>query len=83
MSYSSDVKAELLQIYPKAVHCRIAELAGIVSISGRIQNEDGRKVIAIRSENDEFEEKIIKLLRMIFSFEDDRLNGFGIMTPLF
>ena len=74
MSYSSDVKAELLQVYPKAVHCRIAELAGIVSISGRIQNEDGRKVIAIRSENDEFEEKIIKLLRMIFSFEDDRLN---------
>lgn len=71
MSYSSDVKAELLQIIPKSVHCKIAELAGIISISGRIQTDDDKKVIAIRSENDEFEEKIIKLLRMIFSLRED------------
>ena len=60
MSYSSDVKAELLGVFPKAVHCRMAELAGIISISGRIQFTDGKKFMAIRSDNDDFEEKADK-----------------------
>ena len=71
MSYSSDVKAELLGVFPKAVHCRMAELAGIISISGRIQFTDGKKFMAIRSDNDDFEEKVVRLLRVVLSDSDD------------
>ena len=34
MSFSKDVKEELLGIYPKARHCMVAELAGIILMQG-------------------------------------------------
>ena len=35
MSFSADLKLELSEIQPHAQHCRIAELAGLVSLLGK------------------------------------------------
>lgn len=68
MSYSSDVKAEIIGHYPKSVHCKLAELAGIISVSGR--NDELHNLI-IRAENDAIEKKIIKLLTSLTGIKDN------------
>ena len=42
MSFSSEVKEELSHVDGHADHCRIAELAAIIGLCGRIQCKDGR-----------------------------------------
>ncbi len=71
MSFSSDVKKELCQIIPKAIHCKYAELAGILSVNGRTEDIDGKKVLIIRAENEMLEELIKKLLSIVFKTEAD------------
>ena len=68
MSYSSDVKAEIIGHYPKSAHCKLAELAGIISVSGR--NDELHNLI-IRAENDAIEKKIIKLLTSLTGIKDN------------
>ena len=68
MSYSSDVKAEIIGHYPKSVHCKLAERAGIISVSGR--NDELHNLI-IRAENDAIEKKIIKLLTSLTGIKDN------------
>ena len=62
MSFSSDVKDELAGIYPKARHCKIAELAGIMGIAG----QEG-EVIALQSENEILQRKFFTLLLKAFN----------------
>ena len=64
MSFSSDVKDELAGIYPKARHCKIAELAGIMGIAG----EEG-DVISLQSEKDILQRKFFTLLLKAFNIE--------------
>ncbi len=59
MSFSIDLKNELIRRSDSAVHCRIAELAGIISINGRYP-ENG--ILSIRSDNKDFGDKICRLL---------------------
>ena len=72
MSYSSDVKKELCDVYSRSVHCRLAELAGIISINGRLEYSDDESFrLIIRTENSLLENKIIRLLRMIMDISED------------
>lgn len=60
MSFSSDVKKELLAIYPEARHCQIAEIAGISAVIAR--EGSGMNCLVIESENDGLLEKYFTLL---------------------
>ena len=39
MSFSSDVKKELLGQVPRSRHCQIAEIAGIINMDGAIDKD--------------------------------------------
>ena len=42
MSFSSEVKEELSHVDGHEIHCKIAELAAIIGLCGRLQCEEGR-----------------------------------------
>lgn len=65
MSFSSDVKEELVQIMPNPRHCRIAELAAIVMMCGEL-TKDGLDII---SENPELADKTAELLHRIMELD--------------
>ena len=69
MSFSADLKLELSEIQPHAQHCRIAELAGLVSLLGKYFD----KKILIRIENEVvFNDTISNLIKRSFrSFKTD------------
>ena len=73
MSFSSELKSELLTVMPKSIHCRIAELAGIISISGRAGSPDSDDSLIIRVESDEMEEKVIRLLKHVAGISDESI----------
>ena len=63
MSFSADVKNELILRSDSAVHCRIAELAGTLSVNGRfVDKEDGTKYLSIRSDIPALADKLSRLL---------------------
>ena len=63
MSFSLNLKKELITRSDTAVHCKIAELAGICSINARFIDTD---TISIRADSDELAAKISRLLYNIF-----------------
>ncbi len=62
MSYSSQLKEELGSVIDKARHCRIAEIAAIISFNGHF-NEAGLEVI---TENETVVDLYKELLKMVF-----------------
>ena len=48
ISFSKEVKEELLKNIPMARHCRIAEIAVIVSCAGKVVND----TLVVRSDNE-------------------------------
>ena len=50
MAFSSDVRTELAGINPRSLHCRIAMLAGVITLDGKLKQEDGGRIISIRME---------------------------------
>lgn len=67
MSFSSDVKKELLAIEDTARHCQIAMLSAFVNICGLY---DGNKII-ITNENSEVINKVVQLLQVILDFKPE------------
>lgn len=68
MSFSRKVKDELLSAVGSARHCQLAELAAVFSFCGYIQNEeDGRPVIGISTENKTISIKCFTLLKKTFN----------------
>ena len=55
MSFSSDVKSELVRQNSKSRHCQLAELAGILELEGRLDEKTG--VLTLSSDNELLEEK--------------------------
>ena len=53
MSFSTDLKTEQRSQMPKSIHCRLALLAGFVSINGRLEEVDGKTALAIRVDSDD------------------------------
>jgi hypothetical protein len=72
-SFSSEVRQELVAESPKALHCRIAMLAGIISIDGKLKKED-HDILSIRMEQDELVEAAVRLMRQIFGFTDEAIR---------
>ena len=74
MSFSSELKLELCRKNEQSVHCRIAYLAGIVSVSGRFEDsEDSDIILSIRVENEEVEDRTKNLLYQVADIPTSRL----------
>jgi len=72
MSFSSEVKEELVGQVSPSRHCQIAELAAIFCYNGEIRrNEDGRSVLYIHTENTHVLRKCFTLLEKSFNISTD------------
>ncbi len=67
MSFSKDVKEELLKQLPKSKHCQIAELAAILELDGVITESPAS--VALDSDNPLLLQKFALLMRMAFSID--------------
>lgn len=64
MSFSSDVKEELAKQVSKSRHCQLAELAGIIELSGRINEKT--KGLELDTENLLLLNKYVTLMKRAF-----------------
>ena len=72
MSFSSRVKEALSYQTGSAMHCRIAEIAAILSMCGQIfQEEDGKVSIKIQTENLAVARKYFTLLKKTYNIDVD------------
>ena len=72
MSFSSRVKEELSRQLSPARHCRIAEIAAILSLCGRVQiSERNRYRVKIYTENAAVARKYFTLLKKTFNIRTD------------
>lgn len=62
MSFSSEVKKELLALDGQARHCQLAELAAMLSGAGKIHKEDGRICVTLVTECEQIAYRYISLL---------------------
>ena len=67
MSFSGDVKRELGKQYSKSRHCQMAELAAILEMVGKVQEETG--ILEITSDNMVVIEKYAVLMKQIFAVD--------------
>lgn len=68
MSFSGKVKEELERHISPSKHCKIAELAAIISFCGRLVSEEkGRVILQISSENQVILRKYFTLLKKTFN----------------
>ena len=74
MSFSSELRTELCDRIDRSAHCRIAMLAGIITLDGKMKLQDGRRCLSIRMEKDEVVETTKRLLRMVFQVEEEDLE---------
>lgn len=72
MSFSSELKNELGKVIDNPRHCRIAELAAIMCMSGVVRrNDKGKYVISVSLENPIPAEVCSVLLRKVFDMETE------------
>lgn len=72
MSFSRNVKEELARHHSTARHCQIAELAAILSMSGKIcYNGQGQRQLIFQTENEVVVRKCFTLLRKTFNIVTD------------
>ncbi len=72
MSFSSEVKEELSRQLPPARHCRIAEIAAIISMCGRILiSEEDRYAVLVHTENISVARKYFTLLKKTFNISTE------------
>ncbi|SDB29919.1 DNA-binding protein WhiA [Eubacterium oxidoreducens] len=69
MSFSGNVKEELVRQTAKSRHCQIAELAAVVEFLGKICVDDGEERIVLTTENTGVARKFITLIKQLFSYE--------------
>ena len=72
MSFSGKVKEELAGTCPPARHCRLAELAAVMDMSGEWETrEDGALRVCVRSENIAVVRKCFTLLEKTFNIGNE------------
>lgn len=72
MSFSGEIKEELLRREPKARHCCLAELSAILYICGEFsEDRKGRCVLRFRTENLPVARKCFTLMKKTFNIETD------------
>lgn len=71
MSFSSDIKSELLSdmMTAKDRHCEIAELEAIINICGYVSTEDYDKFVIIHSDNSDILNLAVRLIADIFNVD--------------
>ncbi len=70
MSFSGEVKEELVKQLTTARHCQLAELAAIIEYAGAVrQREDGTSLLEIQQEAPFIAQKCCTLLKKIFHIE--------------
>lgn len=69
MSFSGNVKEELSRIIPRGRHCQIAELAGILSCLGKMQDTGEDCEIRLETENEVLANKYDLLMQKAFPTE--------------
>ncbi|MCL2718554.1 MAG: DNA-binding protein WhiA [Lachnospiraceae bacterium] len=70
MSFSAEVKSELLNIIPTGRHCQLAEIAAMIYFSGTVSlNKESRPKIFITAENEAIRRKYFTLLEKAFNIE--------------
>ena len=74
MSFSSEIRAELCTRTDRAPHCRIAMLAGIISLDGKMKLQDGRRCLSVRMEKNEVVDTVRRLLELVFGMEESDLE---------
>ena len=87
MSFSTDVKEELINIFPNEMHCRKAELAALISYYGIVEDEGNPKVF-LCTDNQAALRKCFTLLNKTFNiktnnFREETLNrkNYIVLTP--
>ena len=71
MSFSKEVKEELSHQISNARHCRLAELAAILSYEGKIIRTDSRYYLKLQTENLVVARKYFTLIRKTFNINID------------
>lgn len=72
MSFSGNVKEELLEHIDKARHCRIAELAAFIAFCGEIYRKpSGEMDLRLSSENERILRKYFTLLQKTFTMKNE------------
>ena len=66
MSFSGEVKEELSRQFATGRHCQIAEIAAILSFTGRIEGIQGGKSLRMYTENISLARKYFMLMRKTF-----------------
>ncbi|PKM57107.1 MAG: DNA-binding protein WhiA, partial [Firmicutes bacterium HGW-Firmicutes-3] len=71
MSFSSKVKDELARHIGEARHCRIAEIAAIINVCGKIKENEKGEVLSlkIQTENAAVARKCFTLLKKTFNIK--------------
>lgn len=79
MSFSREVKEELVRLEDSARHCRIAETAAMLIYSRAVrQTDEGRSVIEFQSDFPQATEKCFRLLGQILSPDKEAKCGVGL-----
>lgn len=63
MSFSSEVKKELLAVPVRARHCQLAEIAAMISGCGRMHRQDGQLHVTFETENIQVAQRYASLLK--------------------
>ena len=69
MSFSYDLKLELYKKRPRALHCRIAELAGILAFSSKMKEDNSGRYMQVKIDHGELEDKLVWLFQSLFQYE--------------
>lgn len=73
MSFSSDVKKELLKHNETSRHCKIAELGAFINTSGCLKNINGSNFIKFQFENFHVAERCFNILLEVFNIKSEIL----------
>lgn len=71
MSFSSDVKEELVQVETAARHCNLAETAAIIAMCGYVVSAGSNSRVVVQTENVAVARKYFTLLKKTFNMEAD------------
>ncbi len=84
MSFSSEIKRELLGQIGAGRHCRLAELAAIISYAGKLRAENGDVKLCLETDNPMINEKYETLLSLLFQIEapGKELTGAEVLKVL-
>ena len=85
MSYSSDIKKELLSYNYTGRHCLAAALAAIININGYVGTRDGQTTIIIHSDNPDLIAKTVDITDDLFCrrISKDKRNNIVIEDQKF